>query len=376
MKSTAAKIRESWPVDGWSTQVVAQGLRPGVTTVPLRIHRLAWMEFLDVCESNRVLGLLAEAVRGGAIELDDGQFESFETRYRDWLLHDLAVEAVLLRALAELEAADIDVRVLKGVALAHGLYDDPSARVFGDVDLLVPPGEFVRAADVLTGALGARREVPELRPGFDARFGREVLLRTGAVELDLHRTLVDGPFGLWIPLNELFDDPVRFRLGGREVNGLGTVQRFVHACLSAVLGDWPPRLAVLRDVAEMLAVQGTNRLDARSVLDVAGRWRATAAVALAVRRTVEVLGVAADHPLVDWACRYRPTLRDRVLLVAYRGRARGYTSQLLSVLAVRGWQNRWAYLLAITRPSAAYLEARGFRRGDRLRRALGLRRRS
>lgn len=374
MKSSEADNEKRWPIRDRVIAVAALGLRSEQDTAPFGFNGFDWPHFLSACEDQRLLGLLAEAVRTDCVRLTDEQHESLERRLREWLVHDLAVEARVLGALGELRANAIDVRVLKGVALANSVYGEPSLRVFGDADLLVQPGSFAAAASCLEKALGATRELPELRPGFDERFGREILLRSGPVEIDLHRLLVDGPYGFAIPSGDLFDNPTVFHLGGSEVHGLGPAQRFLHACLSAVLGDWPPRLIVLRDVAEMLS-GGRDRMaaDADAVLAMAKRWRAEAVVALAVRRAVEDLGLEIAHPLVDWAMAYRPTLRDRVLLAAYRGRARGYTSQALSVLAISGWRNRWDYLRAILRPSRAYLEARGFRRGDRLLRAMGRR---
>ena len=106
---------------------------------------------------------------------------------------------------------------------------------------------------------------------------------------------------------------------------------------------------------------------------MAKRWGAESVVALAIRRAVADLGLEVGHPLVGWAAGYRAGPFQRLLLASYRGRTRGYTSQALSVVVIRGWRNRWDYLRAILRPSREYLEARGFRRGDRVRRALGRR---
>ena len=64
----------------------------------------------------------------------------------------------MLDATSALDEAGIASRVLKGVALSHTAYDDPSERVFGDVDLLVPGA---RAHPVVRGAgIGARRGTP------------------------------------------------------------------------------------------------------------------------------------------------------------------------------------------------------------------------
>jgi hypothetical protein len=101
------------------------------------------------------------------------------------------------------------------VALANTVYADPALRVFADVDLLVPSADFGHAARILESALGADRALPEIRPGFDARFGREAMLRSdNGLALDIHRTFVDGGFGLTVDLDDLFVSLRSFPLGG------------------------------------------------------------------------------------------------------------------------------------------------------------------
>jgi Uncharacterised nucleotidyltransferase len=170
-----------------------------------------------------------------------------------------------------LDDAGVEYRVFKGVALANTVYVDPALRVFADVDVLVPTPDFGRAARVLEFALGARRALPELRPGFDARFGKEAMLRTvNGLELDLHRTFVDGGFGLRIDLDDLFASPRRFALGSREVATLLPAHLLLSSCYAAALGDWPPRLASQRDVVQMLKVDAPTT---GVVLDLARAWR-------------------------------------------------------------------------------------------------------
>lgn len=357
------------------------GWNPFPDTGGHQVLESRWTEFLIACEDHRVLGLLPPAERAGALVLADYQREAAELRLRYWLSHDLIVERRAQDSARLLEGAGIEYRLLKGVVLANSLYPDPSMRVFADVDLVVRSADFTRAAGVLASGLDATRVLPELRPGFDDRFGREILLRCGPVEIDLHRTLVDGPFGARIDLRDLFERPRVITIGDQQLQTVSLSAQFVHACFSALLGEWPPRLMVLRDVLEHLGpVDRSTTVDAAEVIALATRWGARAVVAVAIRRAIEDLGVRPDHELpdhelVEWATTFRPSLLDRLLLRTYRGRARGYTSQLATVVAIHGWAAKAAYLRAITRPSSEYLVARGFRRGERLRRALGLIRR-
>lgn len=82
-----------------------------------------------------------------------------------------------------LREAGIPVMPLKGILLAFTVYDTPSARLRGDIDILVPEHKFQRALDVL-GANG----FASFADWFN---GRERVLRhvRNPIEVDLHRGL-------------------------------------------------------------------------------------------------------------------------------------------------------------------------------------------
>src|SRR5437879_3101885 len=84
------------------------------------------------------------------------------------------------------------------------------------------------------GELGFTRPRPEPRPGFSERFGKAATHRgVDGLELDLHRTLVVGPFGLWLEPDELFEHAILFHLWGRELRRLDDTALVLHACLNA-----------------------------------------------------------------------------------------------------------------------------------------------
>lgn len=321
---------------------------------------------LAMCEHHRLLGILAAAVRDDALSFDDAQVDRLELTYRAWLTHGLRVERLLLDAVDVLDRAGIPSRVLKGVALAHTVYDDPSERVFGDVDLLVPGDHLTRASEVLAAALDGTRPQPELRPGFDDRFGKEVMLRVGSLELDLHRTFVEGAYGLTVKLDDLFAPPYRFPLGVTELEALPMPQRLLHACYAAAFGDWPPRLMSLRDVAQLIHREQPNLVD---VLMMAREWQCEPIVARAVNLAWDELALTREFPIVEWARRFEPTRHQRRMLVWHEGPARAFTGQVAAVLVLRSARDRLAYLRAIMFPQPSYLAARGFSATGHFRRA-------
>jgi hypothetical protein len=335
--------------------VTAFGL-PSAHRLPSRpLDDDTFAELLAQCERHRVLGLLGVAVRDGAFPVTDAQREKVERDWEAWLAHAVRVERVLLEILAVLEPEPVTVLALKGLALAHTTYPDPNARVFGDVDVLVAPGGLHRAAHVLETQLGGTRAEPEVRPGFDDRFGREAMVRVHNIEIDLHRTFVNGAYGSHIHLESLFSAPERITIGGRAVAVPMAAHRLLHAAYASTLSDWPPRLVAYRDLAQVIA---HNDPDPEAVLEHADAWRAEAVLATGITDAWRVLRLTDRPALLEWAERYRTRRRDRMLMAASRGPARGYTSQLTSVMAIPGLRARIAFLRAIAWPSREYRDAR------------------
>jgi hypothetical protein len=346
--------------------VAAYGL-PSEHTFPDR--PLAADEFaalLATCQHEGVLGFLGAAVRDSALDVGPEHHDALERELRRWSAHAVRVEQLALRAMSELAAVGIAARVLKGVALAHTTYPQREQRVFGDVDLLVPSPDFTRAAEVLSASLHGRHDMPELRPGFDDRFGDEVMLRVESLELDLHRTFVEGAFGLTVDLDDLFAPPYRFALGGYELEALPMPQRLLHACYAAALGGWPPRLVSLRDVAEIVLRERPNLVD---VLLMAKRWRCEAVVARAVATAWHELAITTSPPIVDWADAYAPNRMERLLLASHEGPARAFTRHLAAIIVLPNLADRFRYARAIAVPQASYLRVRHLSPATHLQRA-------
>jgi hypothetical protein len=246
------------------------------------------------------------------------------------------------------------------------VYDDPSERVFGDVDLLVPGDRLTRSSEVLAAALDGTRVQPELRLGFDDRFGKEVMLDIGELELDLHRTFVEGAYGLTVKLDDLFAPPYRFPLGTTELETLPMPQRLLAASYAAAFGDWPPRLMSLRDLAQLVHREQPNLVD---VLLMAREWQCEPIVARAVNLAWDELALTSEPPIVEWARRFEPTPQQRRMIAWHEGPARAFTRHAAALLVLRGTGSRLAYLRAIMFPQRSYLVARGVSATGHFRRA-------
>jgi hypothetical protein len=341
---------------------------PGASAPPAEpLGPEAWQALRLAVGHQRIEGLLAAAVEAGVWPMTCEQHDDVREAARARAKVDLCLERELLVVVRALEDAGLACRVLKGPAWAHSVYPDPAWRGFGDVDLLVRGDDWYRVIDVLQ-ATGARRMLPELRPGFDRRFGKDAtLVARSGWQLDLHRRLVVGPFGIWADEGDLFARPATLSIGGVTMATLNQEASFLHACYNAALADDPPRLIAVRDVCQV-ALAGTP--EPRVVEEMARRWRAPAVIARALALAADVLGQELWHlPIAAPFATQRVTTRERALVASYRGPGRGYTSQLATVVAIRGAGERLAYLRALARPQPDYLLARGSSPLTYLRRA-------
>jgi hypothetical protein len=283
---------------------------------------------------------------------------------------DLAVrlEHLLVDLADRFAVAEIPLRVLKGPAVAHRFYPDPSLRAFGDIDLLVPSDAFDRAVQLVT-ELGGNRQFPQPRPGFDRRFSKGTsFFMAQAVEVDLHRTFVAGPLGLAIDLHDVWERSWPFELAGAALQGLDLEISFLNLCYHAALGDAVPRLIALRDVAQVI---DGYRPDATRVRELARSWRAEAVVARAVTAACETLGVQPCHPLVAWAATFRCDRPTGRILAAYTTPGNAYPAQALTALqAIPGLTAKASYLRAIVWPDKSYVTGRYPSRLARWRRSV------
>jgi hypothetical protein len=276
-----------------------------------------------------------------------------------WCLH---LERTLLRLADAFDTAALEFVVLKGPALAHSAYPEPSWRSFGDLDILVRSAAWGRACALLESE-GFRRRLPEPRPGFDVRFGKGgPFVDIHRVEVDLHRTLVSGPFGVWTNADALFEQTTTFMLAGRPIRRLEDETTLVHACIHASLGSDPPRLLSVRDLAQVLA---RRELDWEVVARLVRTWRLGAVVQHSFGLVEELLGRELPDPARRLAAALAPDRAERRALRAYVDGSRGWGAKSVAELrAITGVRSKVAFVWALTFPTREFLDARGAADGE------------
>jgi hypothetical protein len=332
-------------------QIAAIGLADGD---PIRVARDRWPLVLHRLTFQRLTGIAVDGWEVGRLELEPEQLDELLDRHRSAMAVALAIEQRLLRISAAFDKAGIRAVVIKGPAVAHTVYLNPSMRPFGDLDLLVSTGDWPGACEMLA-ANGYRRDLPEPRRRFDERFGKAATHSDAdGYQVDLHRTLVLGPFGLWLDPEELLGSTESFVLAGRRLERLDTTGMLLNAALHAGLGAAPSLLLPLRDVAQIV---GRPAVDWDRLAGWAVRWRLTAALDHAFDCTAETLGV--ELPPTTQRIRAMGARRaERRAILAYTARRRSGGVALAATRAIPGIRPKVAYLFGLLLPSREFLRAR------------------
>jgi hypothetical protein len=261
------------------------------------------------------------------------------------------LDALIVEVATSLRAAGVDLRVLKGPAVARLDLPDRRHRSYADVDILVR-GEEIASAVAVLGSLGFRRDLPERRPGFDRRFTKEVSLAAAdGREIDVHRLLAVGAVGAAMDLTALWSSSDEFAVEGTPVAALDAEGRFAHACVNAALGDPKPRLVALRDA---VLIARARALDPQRVAQVLSPGRGAAVIERTRAHAAAMLGVDLDFPVGA-----PPSRWERAALRCYRAQGGSNALELLSgAIGLRGVGDRVAYLAVLAFPSAPYRRAR------------------
>lgn len=240
-------------------------------------------------QQHRLSGVAVRALKEGGVSASDETESKLVSLHDETMGQTLRVEIMAVRVSELLANAGITHRILKGAALAHTVYPDPSERSFRDVDVLVRSTNIDEVVQLLTNA-GATRARPELRAGYDRRFAKSVTMRLDGVEVDLHRLLCDGPFGVWTKPDDLFLISDSIGVARQSIPILDRTDNLLHACYHVALGQVEPALSNVRDIALLANADGVNGFDSERFDQSVDRWRGRAVIARAVRIVSKRLG--------------------------------------------------------------------------------------
>lgn len=235
---------------------------PGRSTeIRARAERIGdWHAFVTFTVRHRLQGFANDALAAAGAALPPSAAAALGSAAKDVARANLLALQETKRLTQAFTAARIDVLDLKGLPLAILVYGECMRRHGKDIDLLVQPADFPRAA-ALIESLGYARKIPGADvsgPVFALwmRNRKDVSYRKDGQEIELHWRLANNPLLLewpWRPANWQTVDigyGIRVRTAARG-------DLFAYLCAHGAMGAWY-RLKWVADVAGLLARESAD----------------------------------------------------------------------------------------------------------------------
>jgi hypothetical protein len=284
-------------------RLIAAGPDWGLLIMTAQRHGLYLLLHRNLCAINH------ERVPSAVIE----QLTILASNYRR---RNLVLVAELLRVVAILESADIGVIPYKGPALAEYVYGDFALREFVDLDILIKPGDALRARRVLMAAgLPAAIPVSPLAEQWHRYFHCEfsfVLL--GEVKLEVNWRQAPAYWLLPRMEDEMWERLGSLRLAGVNTASLDPVDLVIVLCIHGSKHIWDP-LKWIVDIAELFRSQPD--LDWESLQTRAHEMGAAVMVEIGLLLAHDLLQAPVPAENLETA-RQRPTTKKLVSEICER----------------------------------------------------------
>ncbi len=333
------------PATRW---ILAHGLPTSLESPDEPLDEESWNRLRRECSAHRLHGHLIDAVGSDDLPVTDAQRREAARLELELTSARSTYDDICRPVLDALDDAHIPLRLLKGSALPWSDYPDPQLRPTGDLDLLVP-GAHLAAATELLESLGGRLVNPEPAAGFARKVfkGLTVEMPSG-LEVDLHRILSWGPFGVRVPELDLWSPGRSVDVLGHPYTTLDAERTLIHLCAHLlILGA--VRASEVRDVAQLATSPGIRP---ERTIEIARRWGHETLLAVGILMAVRELALDPETvPLARWAAGHRISVRDRIWLRVDRPDAPVPGMEPLGVfIELDDWQARAIYARAIVTP--------------------------
>lgn len=206
-------------------------------------EKIIWVNLLRLSGSERCTPLLHVRLRQhGLFTLLPKPIQRIiENSYQNNLQRNSTLKDGLIKLLAEFKKHNIDSLLLKGAStFCDNYYDDPGARVMGDLDILVHPDKITTCRTILTAQNYV--EVPD--PGMtldglatDVRHHQIPAYRhpTTKVIIEIHFNVSYGQAGRVIPTRQAWKNRIEVTLDGFNTSILSVQDRVLLNTAHALL---------------------------------------------------------------------------------------------------------------------------------------------
>jgi len=248
---------------------------------------LDWRALLSLADEHGLLALAGARIRNcDEPAVPPEILQELGERQRKHALLTLGMTAELLRLLERFAASGIETLVIKGPALSVRCYGDPSARQYGDLDLIVRGSDIRRSTELMI-ALGYAPRVPieaiqtGKTPGEYAFQLPEANLR-----IEFHTEHTFRYYPRPPRLDELFSRKTPVRLDAHSVPALAPEDELILICIHGSKHFWE-RLMWIADVAALAAC--TPHMDWQRVKASARQVGAERMLNLGLRLAMDLL---------------------------------------------------------------------------------------
>lgn len=270
--------------------------------------------------------------------------------------------------LSSMLAAGVPVIVLKGWALIQWLYEgDHGQRFCEDIDILVPMAFVSQAEDLLRKLEYATPK--EVVPGFAKRFSNaQAYQKTNVADHHWPRFAIGFHWGLThypnfderrVNIDDLFSRSLPLNVAGVDVAELSLEDQFIYTCAHLALHHRnSENILNYYEIAAILQRAG-SAMDWKSVAVRAAAWGYIMQVRHVLSEIEYLWPEVVPQHGVDTLAAIKSTWKDRWIdwLVTSTKENR-FRSDLVEILALPGWKNKFSVALKQVFPGREYMQHR------------------
>jgi len=255
------------------------------------IHNdLRWDYIFDSAVDQCVASILYYNLQKVDAELIPLDFmKMLKSSYIDTLANNILIVKELKEVLSSLAELNVDVIILKGLALAETVYPDIALRPFNDVDILIQEKDIKRAQKAIT-ELGYETYCD---PEFNERFREEIHYIYGnGLSLDIHWNLFKLPYSRYIDMDSFWANSRRLGVEGMEFSILAPEDLLIYLCVhfSKHFANEIFRLIWLVDISEIIH-RHNSTLDWEYITEKALQYRVYSPIRYALNTTRDFFDV-------------------------------------------------------------------------------------
>lgn len=278
------------------------------TSLPAAGPRFDWDRFLQEAIRHGIIPLVHRQLEHAPPQsVPDGFAGKVAGLFRENAMRSLLLSAELARVVDVFDKNGVRALPLRGPVLARQLYRDPAMRFYADLDLLIQPGDAVRASLLLLREgykTASNVSDSALRSKPTTSVKRSFARKDAGVYVEIQWAISPRRFSFAVDLDYLRPRLRRVELVGRKFPAVAGEDLLMLLCMHGTNHRWE-RLAWLADVA---AVVRSGRVRWVRLLDESRRLGISRMVLLGVSLAESLLG-ATLPAVARRAVRCEPSLR-------------------------------------------------------------------